>query len=663
MTGKPSPAWGYALGLFNTTVAPIVAAGVCSAADVPPTAPAGVAAAVGAGILARRWLTRSEWTRVTPWSEAAFKAAAAMSAGAWATWSTLSGPWHVPNLAVGVAAAVIGGLVAPAFLTDTPSPLTPGERLLAASGDPRAVEWKARIERICRVQPVTVTAVDDWPNGAGYTLRLRFAPESGDTWQSVVQHVLRLAGAMYLPTGCVIGVSEGDRQGTATVRVPTVNALGADVWMTDEVAPTSIWDDQCVAVNDDTSDAVVNLRQEAGLVVSMRGGGKTNLLNRIICRLLECEDNLTWIVDLNGGGLAVPFMMPFVDGLVARPPIDWIAYDEAEALSMARVASAIARDRKARYARLKARTNTDLLPVNRHLPQITIVIDESAEVEERAPKAMKALLEVQRIGRAEAVNVVFSALRGTQDTIPVPVRKQAVLKICGVVESDSELEYVLPNARVRSADLVHPGTMYMTRGKDVRQVKVHRTSPQLIAAVVEGTEPWWPTLDEPGRQAGGDRYEGRMQRLEPWLAVLRGDAPPPDADAAVTADPTGAASATASDRDAARERARANLRRFVAVEAVRDEIKGMPTQRLDAEFDRIVADVRVQQSGPEQDSGDWSPEMLLRIVADNPQVTPTGMQKILAERGIQVSDKTLHKWLNRYVGEGRLRRDDGRYTT
>ncbi len=47
-----------------------------------------------------------------------------------------------------------------------------------------------------------------------------------------------------------------------------------------------------------------------------------------------------------------------------------------------------------------------------------------------------------RIGRAEAVNVVFSALRGTQDD--VPVRKQATLKVCGTVESAGELDTSFP---------------------------------------------------------------------------------------------------------------------------------------------------------------------------------------------------------------------------
>lgn len=687
-----------ALGVINATAGPLVAAGVCAGADISPAAPAGLAAAVGAGMLARHWLGRVR----APWSEAVFKASIALGGGAWATWATITGPWHVSNLAVGAGAAVIGALLAPAFLAADPAgpyglTMTPAGVIEGPSLDERAVAWKARIERICRVKPITVTAINDWSNSAGYTLKVRFGAESGDTWRSIDGYTAQLAGAAYLPKGCVIGVAEGGHQGTAEVRVPTVNALGEeDVWMSEEVRRASINDDHAIAMCDDTSDAVVNLRQEAGLIVSKRGGGKTTLLNRLICRLLECDDNLTWIVDLNGGGLAVPFLMPWIDGEVDRCPIDAIAMDEQTALLMAQAASAVARDRKARYARLKARANTDLLPVSDQLPQITIVIDESAEVYERAPKAMAALLEVQRIGRAEAVNVIFSALRGTQDTVPVPVRKQATLKVCGIVESDGELEYVIPGTRLRSADLIHPGTMYLSRGKGVRQVKVHRTSPQLIAAVVRGTSSWRAALDTAGAAVAGDWYATRWQKLEPWLTVLRGDEPAqtnkpqPAPAAAATAGATRTESAaqnasqrrapaarpervepsTPAERAAAREAARECLRRFAAREAARERLEQMGKQEIEDVFASVVAGLSPAGSSSTAPAGDtkeaapaqWSPQLLLDIVASNPGITPTGVLEHLAGRGITISEKTLYKWLGQFVEEGRLvKREGGKY--
>jgi S-DNA-T family DNA segregation ATPase FtsK/SpoIIIE len=701
-----------ALGVVNATAGPLVAAAACAGADITPAAPAGLAAAIGAGLLARHWLGRVR----APWSEAAFKAATALSGGAWATWSTITSPWHVTNLVVGAGAAILGGLLAPAFLRADQEyqyvdSMTPAGVIEGPVADERAVAWKPRIERICRVKPITITAVVDWPNGAGYTIKIRFAAESGDTWQSITPYTAQLAGAVYLPKGCVIGVAEGDRQGTAEVRIPTVNALGeTNVWMSAEAHQASITDDHRIGVHDDTSAALVNLRQEAGLIVSMRGGGKTNLLNRLICRLLECEDNLTWIVDLNGGGLAVPFLMPWVDGQVDRCPIDAIAVDAKSALLMAQAAAAIAIDRKARYARLKARANTDLLPVSADLPQITIVIDESAEVYEKAPKAMATFLEVQRIGRAEAVNIVFSALRGTQDTVPVPVRKQAVLKVCGAVESDGELEYVIPGTRLRSADLLYPGTMYLSRGKGARQIKVERTSPALIAAVVCGAAGWRPSLDTPAEVIAGDWYATRWEKLRPWLAKLREeqagdvvDAPAPAKDGdsplrtlaeAVVAGHVQADDATKetlqkaldaerdkanndeptspAEREAAREKARENLRRFVARQAAEERLEQMDQAAVDDVFNAVVAGLGPAGAGSAgsgaagpatlEATPQWSPEMLIDIVRDNPGITPTGMLEQLAARGITISEKTLYKWLDRYVEvDHRLRRENGRY--
>jgi S-DNA-T family DNA segregation ATPase FtsK/SpoIIIE len=100
----------------------------------------------------------------------------------------------------------------------------------------------------------------------------------------------------------------------------------------------------------------------------------------------------------------------------------------------------------------------------------------------------------------------------------VSVRKQSSLKLCGPVEDDTELEYVLPGARVRSADLVHPGTFFLRRGDQgsaVRQIKVWRTLPDRIRQLVVVTDGRHPVVDPADRAVGGDVYAGRMERLQP----------------------------------------------------------------------------------------------------------------------------------------------------
>jgi FtsK/SpoIIIE family. len=697
MDGRGS--WESLAGGVIATVGPLVAAGIGQAVDVPAWAPAVPAVGVVAGMAVRDWLVRR------PWSERAFRLAAGLGAGAWAVWSTITGPWQVANLVVGGALAGAGWLVAPAFTAgeDERPAVAPVAPARPTEPVGRRAQWKSLIERICRVQPITITADIDWPTGTGFTLHVEFAPGSGDTWTAIRDNAVRLAGAAQprLPRGCMISVEEGDLQGTAVVRVPTVYALAEDVPLPDDTSPLSIWDDLPIGRNEDATTATVNLRQASALVAGRRGGGKSNVLKVLVGQLLRCQDTVVWIADLNGGGLAVPFVLPYAEGEVQTPPIDWVAATADEVVLMARVAVAIAKDRKSRYAGLTARAGGDLLPVTRDLPQITIVVDESAEVEgdPTARAAMDALRTVQRIGRAEAVNVIFSALRATMDTIPVSVRKQAALKLCGPVEDDTELEYMLPGSRVRSTDLVHPGTFYLRRGDQgaaVRQIKVYRTLPAQIRRLVVATDGQRTQLDPAGQQVGGQVYAERWQRLQPWLDRLAGRptaAPEPadvlsvpayghpdviaaihDAgrllDRATAAEQQARQAQQPEDRPLSREereerrrRAREGLRRA----AVRAEMESMPTDRLNSVFEEIVSglfeDRPLSRPEPGESSG-WRPELLIDLARESgPEgIGPTEMQRVLGSRGIEVSMKTINKWVGKYAAEGKLRRlEGGRY--
>lgn len=678
MDGQRS--WESVAGGIIATVGPLVAAGLGSAADVPGWAPATLAVTGAAALLTRgRKLGRR-------WSETAFWTAAGLVAGAWTTWSTVTGVWNLPNLVVGAAAALAGTAVAPAFVGDDVPAVQQPAAAAATLPVGRRAQWKALIERIARVRPVTIIGDEDWPNSAGFTLGVVFAPGSGDSWTAIRDAAARLAAAARLPKGCAISVEEGDLQGTALVRVPTVYALAGELRLPGDTSELSIWDDLPIGVNEDTTPALVNLRQASGLFVGRRGGGKTNLLKVLIGQLMRTRDSVVWIADLNGGGLAVPFMLPYAEGATTSPPIDWVASTAEEVVLMAQVAAAIAKDRKARYAGLTAKSGGDLLPVTRDLPQITIVVDESAEVDDdpAAREAMAALLRVQRIGRAEGVNVLFSALRATIDTIPVSVRKQSSLKLCGPVEDDTELEYVLPGARVRSADLVHPGTFFLRRGDQgaaVRQIKVWRTLPDQIAQIVVATDGRHPVVDPAGCQIGGRVYAERMERLRPWLEALAGgpvgavqaSAPAStggvhraaSAAAPVAVEVETEAPATSADRNEQRRKAREDLRRFTA----RMEVSGMPKDQLDDVFGALVADLRpaaVQDQGGGGGEG-WRPELLVEVAreAGAEGVTPTEMRRKLEAKGVQVpSDKTVYGWLKRYVEDepAKLRRENGRYT-
>jgi hypothetical protein len=689
-----SPTRSALLTTFNAGMASLVTAGACSALDLNPAVPAALAAAGVAGTVVRE-RRRARHVGMPGLSAAltAWRCAPWLAAGAWASWSTYTGPFHTANLVAAGAAGLLGALVAPAFAEDDPAPVAARRDPEPLFVSPLVREWKARIERLCRVW-ITIGDVINWPNGAGFTLNIDFADGSGDTWEAIRDRTRALAASARLPKGCVIDVTEGDVQGTAVVRVPIKNNLAEIIYAPNDFSPLTVTGLLPIGAFGDTLPTEIEVRQSAGLVMGRRRSGKTNLLHAIIGALVRCPDALIWIVDLNGGGLAVPWLMPSVEGLVEEYPIDWVAWNPETAIKMAQVAPIIARDRKARYARLKAKANTDLLPVSADLPEIVIIVDEGAEVmgdSSRARPAIEAFLELQRIGGAEAVNVIFSGLRATQDTLPVGVRKQAALRISTKVADDGELGYLFGDTRVRCADLQYPGCAFIQRDDSmadgtapVRQFKAHRWLPQHIEACVLATIDRRPNLDAAGVAVGGKIYANRWADAEPLLARLRGEAGPstPARPEPAPVPPAPAAPpGTLEDRDEARNRARHGLRQLVMDMALAE----LPDDHVEAEFAQLTAGgiealpVTAEHEPVDQDQDDdadevtttetargrWSPERLIelaRAAKDQGGITPSEMKAALDAEGIEVSNKTLFKWLERFVEQDRLDNNKGRYT-
>jgi hypothetical protein len=103
-------------------------------------------------------------------------------------------------------------------------------------------------------------------------------------------------------------------------------------------------------------------------------------------------DNLTWVIDLNGGGLALPWLHAWhTGGRPGRPPIDWVADTPAKALAMAKAALVrIAKARKPGYKHLEIAANDDKLPVRPAVPGILIAGDEIAEIFSPRPAATRS---------------------------------------------------------------------------------------------------------------------------------------------------------------------------------------------------------------------------------------------------------------------------------
>jgi S-DNA-T family DNA segregation ATPase FtsK/SpoIIIE len=475
--------------------------------------------------------------RGTTASNIRFRAGCWLGAGVWTT-VTIHYGWSVIGFVILTVAAVLAGTLAPAFGTFTPPPQP------SMDSGSEITRLTRLINKFANIKPEdqpTLQKVRDWePKDAGVTYKAVGAPGTDFSWRTLREIQIRLAAGLGLPEGCPVqSEPAGTTQNEALVMVSTRNYLAEDVWYPMDMTPLTVTEDFPVGRFLDSAPTDVELRQAAGVVVGQRGGGKTMLLHNITASLIRMPDVVVWHIDLNGGGLSAPWTMPVAMGEVQYPGVDWVASTPEEALIMAEVALAIAKDRKRRYAGELVRSDDDVLPVRPGLPKILIIVDESAEVtgedaKKKAQAVSAALQEVQRIGRAMCVDVFFSVLRGTGDLLPAGIKKQAVLSFCTRVRDESELAFVFDwKSGLDHEALKEPGQMYMQRGSGaVKMFKGFRLKPSMMIAIVHAMQHVraQAQLDGPALRVAGDAYLQRWQRPDAvaYLAGLRGeDGPDP----------------------------------------------------------------------------------------------------------------------------------------
>jgi hypothetical protein len=445
-------------------------------------------------------------------------------AGGWLTWSLASdAPWWNTN---GLASLAVGAVGAAAMV-----PLAGRTRggagtagangmLVLRSAARTGQDWDARFRRVCRVN-VEVTSIREWSTGAGYDVHGRIPP-GGATVKALRTHCDALATDANLPDGCGVEIVSGGSRASFIAHVATVNRLVETIDYPDDFSPTSIMDPKQLGEHRDATPAAVHLRESSAVITGRKGSGKTNLLDVGTCEVGRSRDALVMHIDLNGGGMSQAWLHPWLIGDSDRPAIDWAASTPEEALYLTTAALAVAKARKSSYRTYKIQQNSKLLPLSADLPEWVIFVDESAEVmsptqSEPTLKAIRDnLLEIQRIGRNEGVNVVFSALRATQDMIPPAAIKQAAVRIGMFVEDPEELAYLLGWRGLDPADLAGTGTGFLSPGDgaDPRPFKAFYMSPEQIVAAARAIARQRPECDQASAAAADapiDVYVGRRR--------------------------------------------------------------------------------------------------------------------------------------------------------
>ncbi|MCT9145657.1 hypothetical protein, partial [Streptomyces violarus] len=392
-----------------------------------------------------------------------------------------------------------------------------------------ADEWSARFSRVSGIDGVQVVGVEMWPQGGGFTLEGRF-PLGGYTWRDMQRCADGLAGDARLPNGCTVEIVEGADRGSFLANVETENQITAEPRMyPDDYSPRSINDGLQLGGHKDGTEASPCIRELTAVFTGRKGSGKSNLMNVAIAGQLRMVDVLVWVVDLNGGSLALPWLRAWHGaGRPGRPPIDWIADTPEKLLDMAEALLRIAKARKPGYADLQIEANDDKIPVSPAVPAIVVNADEIAELysgkARRNPTIRKAgdvLLRVVELARAVACNVIASALRATQDVLEEPqLVVQSGLKIA-MKSDEREVAYLMGwNDRIKPEDMPVPGTGAIKVLDDpARPLWVYRMLPTSIAEVVTATAGYRPEIDELSRLAAGDAYERRWENTDHLFGI------------------------------------------------------------------------------------------------------------------------------------------------
>jgi hypothetical protein len=324
-----------------------------------------------------------------------------------------------------------------------------------------------------------------------------------------------------------------------------------------------------------------------------------------------------------------------------------------------------------------------------------VINDEGGEIRQSVgvlgQLADDGLSRLAQIGRAEAVRVVKSVLRGTADLLDKGLRVNAALRICLRMEEDDEYGHVLGMNPSKGVKLTTKGAGLIKRGMVDPRPVLGRTvdvPPDLIEDASVECACLRPELDGQARQVAarltvrqvlggrnpdgypdlmnlrviqdvvaGQAYEGRWERYAPKLAEIRGEElPEPEVVDEPPAGPGPAVPVVAEGSKLAQLIASTGVASPVAVQPERAAVDVTDQERVDREFARLTADMPVTKL--------TTREHIVAILRDK-YPDPLMSQEIgeqLAGRGAAVSRTYRQDVLAKMLKAGELvQGGDGRY--
>lgn len=518
---------GPVSGTLNAAYSALAVAAIGQEAGLPPVWALG-ASGVGAlgsamaGAAAEEPLSRGAiLTRMSGW----------LAGGTWVSWalSQEHSIWSWSTIGPLAGCACFFASIAGAIGRKKRKQAEHDAQVFAALTRTRiGLEWSARIERVTGVKGCVIEGVEEWTDkdgnetGMGRTIEI-LMPEGGSSWRRLASAAEDLASDADLPEGCGIEIFSGASRRRAIMKVQLKAVMLEAQMVPLDASPLSFEEEFDIGPSRDGGLAMINIREFSAMLVGAKRTGKTNQLLAIITRLLRMPNLRVWVIDFNGGGVALQWLRAWdALGRPGRPPIDWVAADVDEAARMATAAVRVAKARKVEYQDLMAQHDTDLLPLSADIPGILIVTDEGAEVYAN-PKHLAAsgpMKEVLRIAGASGVNQFNCFLRATADTTgDTIIKSQSNVRIGMKMRNEEEMSYLLGwRSGVTPQDMPDQGWGALSTDESAPSqiFRGWRVTPTIIQWFVENTVQYRmnESLDEVSARAAGEVYETRWERAD-----------------------------------------------------------------------------------------------------------------------------------------------------
>ncbi len=630
MSEEQSPGSTHGLGgAVNATVATALLGAAADLTGISPWwAAAAVAPAVAGGV--RATLSGRAVSSVV------YRAGCWLCAGAWVAHAAADTPWSVGSFAALAAGGVSAWLLSP-VLAWRDRKVADRRALLAAMSRKRRIaeEWRLRLATVCGLRNHRIVDVAPWDNGFGYTVVVSLVG-TGKSLENLrpASVTSRLATDANLPEGCGLEIGAGPSRGVVLVRVTTKDAFAEECpFPLDDLSVTSIDEPIRFGRYRDGTVAEALLRWQRLIMVGPPESGKTNQLRTIIGQILRTDDAIVRIIDLNGGGLAWPWLRVWRDEKTKQSVIDWVAPNPEEAARCAADTLWEAKRRKTEYDHLLV--DDDKLPAGdgrggNPPPAIFLIFDEGAEVggaaaTPAARAAKRDIAELIRIGRSAGVNVIQSYLRATTDITGATANKRlSGTRVLMRVQDPVEGQHLF-GQNVDPQDAPYQGCGWLAEyGQDQRPFRGDRTVGRAIDTIAMATTDRRPVVHP------SPNYAGRWDRIR--VPGTRRSTPTAPA----------APSGSTSRLDRLRQVASGFRATMDRVREQRGEIRHDPG--LAARFDDVIKGLDL----PDADGSRPDPRTrMVTIVRGSGRagISAEALRERLAAEGYGVSRATLYRWL------------------